>query len=423
MRMIQQLDRLLNAKRLAYAWIAGGVLWFGWLISILLGPGNRDLHGQLIGVDFLAFYTGGEILLQDESANLYDLAFQQSMQQELIGGDWPDLEAFVNPPFYAWLAVPFAKVPYLLSFGLWTLLGLVGLWISLRLLGLKDPGIPFLWALSWYPVFAAISFGQNSLLSVFLFCLAFWLWRKNRLWTAGLVSSLLLFKPQWLIGLGILWLLDWRRSRAALLGLTLGGVILALLSIWQLPEASSAYLDLSRNVLPQWQTQPGYQLFHLHTVRGFWLLLLSNHRRLADLLSLLLMISGLVSFVLFWVRYRNQQVLLFAGMICLTLWMNPHAMIYDWAVLLIPAVLLWRQMPHFRGEWKVLYASIWLVTFCSSLLTWAQLQFLPFAVQISVPAYLIVILLSYRFLRSPPQPDLVSPQATEAGSEVRFQPP
>jgi alpha-1,2-mannosyltransferase len=422
MRIMMQLNRLLNAKRLAFAWITGGLLWFGWLMSILLGPGNRDLYGKLIGADYLAFYTGGEILLQNESANLYDLEFQQSMQRELIGGDWTDLEAFVNPPFYAWLAVPFAEMPYLLGFALWTFLGLLGLWISLRLLGLKDPRIPFVWALSWYPVFAAISFGQNSLLSLFLFCLAFWLWRKEHLWTAGLVSSLLLFKPQWVIGLGVLWLLEWRRSFSALMGLALGGAILGLVSFWQLPAASSAYLDLIRNVLPDWQTQPGYQLFHLHTVRGFWFLLLPHHRGLADLLSLLLMVTGLFGFVFFWFRYRDQLTLLFAAVVCLTLWVNPHAMIYDWAVLLIPAVLLWQQMPNLRGAWKVLFASIWLVTFLSSILTLAQLKFLPFAVQVSVPAYLIVIYLGYRLLRNPSRLDLVLPQATEMDPAVRFQP-
>jgi alpha-1,2-mannosyltransferase len=403
MPTVTRIHLFLNTKRLAYAWIVGGFLWLGWLISILLGPGNRDLNGQLIGVDFLAFYTGGEILLQGQGAHLYDLEFQHLLQQELIGGEWTDLEAFVNPPFYAWLSVPFAKLPYLLGFALWVLLSLLGLWISLRLLDIRDPGRAFAWSLTWFPIFATISFGQNSLLSLLLFCLVFWLWRKDRLWMAGLVASLLLFKPQWVIGLGVLWLLEWRRSVSALLGLLTGGVLLGLLAFWQLPSASLAYVDLTRSVLPAWQTQPGYQLYHLHTVRGFWLLLLPQHHGWANMLTFLAIAIGLFGFVLFWRRYRNQRALLFAGTICLTLWINPHAMIYDWTILLIPALLLWQGLPHLRTGWKVLYGVIWLVTFASGLLTFAQLQRLPFAVQISVPTFVLVLYVSYRWLHHPPQ--------------------
>jgi len=54
-------------------------------------------------------------------------------------------------------------------------------------------------------------------------------------------------------------------------------------------------------------------------------------------------------------------------------------MIYDWTILLIPAVLLWQELPHLRVGWKVLYGVIWLVTFVSGLSTFAQWQRLPFA--------------------------------------------
>jgi alpha-1,2-mannosyltransferase len=420
MRLLAQFSVLLNAKRLAYAWIVGGVLWLGWLVSILLGPGNRDLYGQLIGADFLAFYTGGKILLQGQADKLYDLAFQQTLQRHLTGSTWVDLEAFVNPPFWAWVSMPFAALPYLLGFAVWTFLALAALWFSLRLLQGRRPTRPLLWSLTWFPIFATISFGQNSLLSLFLFCLVFWLWRKDRMLIAGLVSSMLLFKPQWVIGLGILWLLDWRRSLPALVGLGLGGAFLASLSFWQLPRATAAYVDLTRNVLPNWQTQPGYQLHHLHTVRGFWLLLLPKFPALADLFTLLLMAVGVLGFVLFWRRNRDQRAMLFAGMICLTIWLNPHVMIYDWAILLIPAALLWQEMPQLKEGWKALFATIWLVTFASSMLTAAQLRWLPFAVQFSVPVFLITVYVAYRWLVDPAQFDLFRFKPAEADSVLQI---
>jgi hypothetical protein len=66
------LDHVLNPRRLTYALIAGGVLWFAWMISILFGPGNMDLAGQVVGTDYLQFYSAGVTLRQDQSANLYD---------------------------------------------------------------------------------------------------------------------------------------------------------------------------------------------------------------------------------------------------------------------------------------------------------------------------------------------------------------
>jgi hypothetical protein len=109
MRVVILLDRFLNTRRLSYAWIIGLFLWAGWLVSIFLGSDNKDLNGQIIGPDYVQFYTAGRILLQGSSAQLYDMGFQQLSQQELFGGDWSDFVPFAGPPFFASLAVPFAK--------------------------------------------------------------------------------------------------------------------------------------------------------------------------------------------------------------------------------------------------------------------------------------------------------------------------
>jgi hypothetical protein len=98
---------------------------------------------------------------------------------------------------------------------------------------------------------------------------------------------------------------------------------------------------------------------------------------------------------------RRQPAALFAGAICATLWISPHAMIYDWAILLAPAVLLWEALPAQRAEWQWLYALIWLVTFVGGPLTLAQLRWLPGALQISVPVFLYVMCRAYRLAVTP----------------------
>ena len=391
----KSLDRLLTPRRLSYAWIAGAALWFAWMVSILLGPGNMDLAGQVVGTDYLQFYSAGSTLRLSQSAELYNFAFQSQLEATIAGPDQTSYQ-FLTPPFLAWLFVPFSFLPYTWSFFAWSLVGFFFLWASIKLIS-ADPSIKsLLWSLTWFPIFAAISFGQNSLLSLCILSLTYWLWKKDKLVLAGLVSSLLLFKPQMALGLGLLWLLEWRKDWKSLLGLLLGGAILAGLCFWLLPDASRAYIDIARNYLPGLIYQDQFPIWHLHSLRGFWILLLPSSRWLTESLSLVLSLAGIWVYILYWRKNRENKSFMFAGAICLTIWISPHAMIYDWSILIIPAIIFWQAYPHLKPLLKTMYALIWVATFLSTPLTLAQLKFLPVAIQISIPILFLVYLTIYR---------------------------
>jgi hypothetical protein len=183
-----------------------------------------------------------------------------------------------------------------------------------------------------------------------------------------------------------------------LAGLAVGGALLAGLSFGFLPESSRVYLDLSHNVLPGILRQEGFPLWHAHNTRAFWLLLMPGIPALSETLAFVSTIIGIVVFLLFWRKLRNEPALLFAGAICLTLWITPHAMIYDWTILLIPAILFWEKRPDRRGLWKVLFSLIWVATLLSGPLTFAQSKILPFAVQVSTPMLLFTFYNTYRNL-------------------------
>jgi len=378
------MTRWLTPRRLSYAWLAGGVLWLAWLASVLLGPGNLDLAGQPVGTDFLEFYAAGTTLLRGESARLYDMDDQARLQREIIGPGLRAYYAFITPPFFAALFAPLALLPYGLAFALWSLGGLAALWASIRLMGLR-PSRPLLWALTWFPVFAAVSYGQNSLLSLFLLALAYRFWRDGRPWAAGLALAALMYKPQLTLGVVLLWLVSGREGWKALAGWGLGSAALAVLCVVAWPEASRAYFHFARTVLPDLPNWQEFPLWHLHTVRGFWRLLVPEWPLLGDVLTLLLTGLGLVEGYRFWRRHRDRSPLTFAAAVALTLWITPHAMIYDWAVLLIPAVLLWEEVPEGRGRWRALYALVWLATFLGGPLTYGQWQWFHRAVQVTVP--------------------------------------
>lgn len=190
--MLTWFARWLTPPRLRYAWITAGVLWAAWLLSVALGPGNLDLAGQPVGTDYLQFYAAGRTLACGESARLYDRAYQAALEKEIIGPGLTSYHAFITPPFLAWFFVPLVALPYGPSFAVWSVLGLVFLWCSLCLLGVAAPARAWLWALTFFPVFAVISFGQNALLSLLLFSVVYRLWTAKRPFLAGLACSLTL---------------------------------------------------------------------------------------------------------------------------------------------------------------------------------------------------------------------------------------
>jgi hypothetical protein len=397
---LEVVDRLLTPRRISYVWLLGGILWLAWLANILLGPGNLDLTSKPVGTDFIQFYTAGETLRSGNEGSLYDLAYQHQQQLGIAQGEFDGYYAFLYPPFFAWLFVPISLLPYQVSFLLWSLAGLACLWYGLRLLKAKNPGRKFAWALTFFPVFTCVSFGQNSLLSLFLFSLVYALWKRRAGFWAGLAASLMLYKPQIILGLGLLWLLEWRRDWRALVGLAAGGSVLAGLTFGLLPQASQDYLGIVRNILPGFITWDSFPYHNAHMLKAFFTLLLPGATTLIDILTYSFMTLGVVIFIWLWMKFRGQPDLLFAMMICLTIWSIPYVMVYDWALLIIPAVIFWDHFPRSRRHLRVVYAILWLTILVSGPLTFAQRTILPVAIQISIPIFGWVLVITYRLLKN-----------------------
>ncbi len=383
----------LNGKRLRYSWIAAAAMWGAWIVSILLGQGAFDQAGQVIGTDYVQFYAAGETVRVGESARLYDVDYQIELERSIVGSELRSYHAFITLPFLAPLFAPLSALPYVPSFALWCLLGGAALVAGFRLLRAERPLQSSLWALTFFPVFASFSFGQNSILSFLLLSAAFALWMRGRTVWAGIVLALLLYKPQLILGVALMWLV--RREWRPLGGLAAGGGLLGAAMLLWMPEATVAYVEFARSTLPGLTGWEHFPLWHLHTWRGFWTLLLgAGAANVPTAACTALIVAG------FWAvsrRFTGRRETHFALAILVTLLITPHAMIYDWALLLIPACLLWRTSPELRTEWTALYAVIWLVAFVGGPLSYAQLQFLGHALQISVPLLTAVaIAITYR---------------------------
>lgn len=390
-----RLARLAEAYRPVGLW-AGGLMWAVWLVSAALGPGTLDLTRQVIGTDHTAFHTAAVLLAEGRGEALYDypdLPEFARRQEQIVGKD-DFLDPFRNPPFYALLYLPTARLQYLASYCVWAVVGLLALVGGLYLMCGRRLGRPLAWTLSFYPVFAAVSFGQNTLLSFGVFAIVFRLLQGERRYLAGLAAGLLLFKPQLLLGLGVWWMLDVRRYWPALAGLAAATAAVGLLSWLAVPAETAEWVRR----LPDIARYDAFAFFNLHNPRGFGALLTGDKAvgNWFGLVGLGLAVGWLWRV---WRRYRGELPVMFAAGVFATLWGSPHTMTYEWALAVLPAVLLWVYRPALRPAWVPLFAAGWVALFVSTPLTKGQLELCGLAVQLSVPVLALVGLGAERALR------------------------
>src|SRR5579864_9304773 len=132
--------------------------------------------------DFTAFYAGGRLVRRGLGPQLYNMESQARVQQEFASGvkirNGP--LPFTHPPFEAAVFAPLALLSYSSAYWLWnaaSLLALVGFLLLLRphisQLRAWSEAVPFLAGLAFFPVFVCLLQGQDSLLLLLLFGLAF----------------------------------------------------------------------------------------------------------------------------------------------------------------------------------------------------------------------------------------------------------
>jgi hypothetical protein len=390
--------------RLIFVKIAVVLLWLTWIVTIALSGFRRDIKGDPLGTDHIAFYAAARFIDEGRGVSIYDHAAVSQYQTEVSGKAL--LDAYRNPPFYALMYIPTSRLPYLASFWIWTIISVLLLWFGIRWLGSTKPATAFIYAFSFYPVFAVFSFGQNSLLSFGIFCLTFYLLRHGLLFWAGVASGLLLFKPQLLIGLGIWWLLSLRSYWKCLAGLSLMAVILAAISILVVPDETKIFIEKLREIA-------GYDAFNfwnLHNPRAFATLIAFDNKQVGTIVGLAFSVIAIACFVWFWRQHRDNMPVMFAAAVFLTLWASPHTMIYEWTLAIIPAVLLWEYVKEKRDDWILIFAVSWIALFISTpiargLFEWTvdkQTGRDGWAIQISVPVMAIVAVWTARVLRDRP---------------------
>ena len=245
-----RIDALLTWRRVhQYPFLT---LAFGYgigLIAIARGTAPFTIYGKPYATDLAARLTGGRIVASGDPGRLYDFAYQYEVQQQLVGKGHPEFfQVFLPPPFDAYFYAPFAPLPYVASATILTILSVLMIVGSFRLIwplvpGLHKYGFWFVLALvfSSWPVIDLIVGGQDSAIALLVYVVELRLLLARRDGLAGAVLALGLYKPQMFLLVPIL-LVCQKRWRA-LATYCLTGLGLAVFSIVAVgPDSAWSYV-------------------------------------------------------------------------------------------------------------------------------------------------------------------------------------
>ena len=308
--------------------------------------------------DFTAFYTAGKMVRQGLGSHLYDPVEQWRVQQQFAKDVAIRQEPlpYLRLPFEAPLFLPLAFLPYSAAYVLWFLLNLgvvVGVSLFLRRRLASPHEIPawllVLVALAFVPVFLTLLQGQDSILVLLFYSLAFVALREGADFRAGCWLGLGLIKPHLVLPFVAIMFLRGRRK--------LGAGFVAVAAV--LFTASVTVVGWS-----EFLRYPGY-LWQLeqHTERG-----LVQPRDNPNLRGLVegfgsaspQVITGVIAILsvglMVWVGVRAKNAaagrttdLIFCQAVLASLLVSYHSFAYDLSLLLLPIFLLmpgWQQGPR-----------------------------------------------------------------------------
>jgi hypothetical protein len=420
---IDRLARLATPERARrYAFLMLLLTLGGGVVNLALGEGLLDRYGNVIGGDFLAFYTGARFWLDGRLPELYSLAAQAQFERELLAPQaLSGPNYFINPPYALPLFAPFGWGSYTSGLALWWLAGALALAGAVEVARRELPGLgdrprAQLWIASvcFFPTVVWLLFGQNASWSLLVYAGCFVLLRRGHDARAGACLALLAFKPQLALGpvLVLLAAGRWRALAAGAAGLAawLG------LGAWLAPEATRAYAELGPQLL-EFLRGEGYDTWGIHSLFGWTTLLLGEiSPRLADAgwVALSLGVAGAVVALwrrIGWTPGSPAWDLGFAAALAWGLLLSPHLFTYDLMLLLLPFGIAWSAMarsasvegapgrgrpglPLDGGALLAASGVVWLAAFLSGYLTLAQLSATravglpPMALQLSTLAVL-----------------------------------
>jgi Glycosyltransferase family 87 len=324
------------------------VLLLGAMLAVHAIVLKQEWREIPIRTDFSIFYTAGKIVAEHRGRQLYDYPLQESVQRSSIlrGVQKSD---FILPynhlPFEALLFVPLSLLPYLPAYLVWLGINLgllIVAGISLRRhLPLLRAAPLWLWVLAclaYSPIFITLMLGQDSILLLLCYCLAWVALVKKSEFAAGAWLGLGLCKYHLVLPFLLAFLLE-RRAKV-IAGFLTVAVILGLISFAVVGRQGIVSYprflwNSERNARPQWNAaQP-----NLH---GFFVTTLGN----SGWVQVLVLATSVLLVAVAWYGWRNTGSshlwpgeLSFAVNLVMTLLVSYHAYVQDLSLLFFVLLL------------------------------------------------------------------------------------
>lgn len=356
------------------------------VISVVGASGADGVSGRL-GGDFPAFYAAGSIVAEGDWHQLYEPERQLAAQTELFGDSEGSFLYFAYPPHAGAAYRPLAALPYRAAYAVHTVAmaaALVGaLWLLRPVSRVVRSHFELVATASLlcYPMLRAVTGGQNTAMSLLAVAAVWRLVDDDRDVAAGLTLALLLYKPQLAVPIvGLLLVAGRWRAVAASLGgaAVLWGVGAALmgagwLSTWWSDVSAFAELDADIN---------GHNAVS-------WLgaaeAVFGSGSSTARLVAGPLMLATVVGAVMVWRRRDVALATQMAVAVCAALMVSPHAMFYDAALLVVPALVLVdrlgrRAIGVLAALWVGSWTHLWADAVAVAPLFFVVVAFVVFAV-------------------------------------------
>lgn len=361
------------SRTLKRFWL-GAVALLTLLLTLSAGnfflPQEKRLTGGMVGHDFLAFYTAGTFVRDGRMGDLYNLEKVRAFQHDLARRDQLEIGEsfgpFWNPPFYAWVFVPLARLPYQAALLGWETINAISLCTAIALmirllrriqnqkLGprmVSENASPAGWRvwllvpmllLTSMPLIQAFTHGQNTAVSLLLLSLVATFWQCRRGFAAGIIAGLLFYKPQlgMVVAVALVLTLGWRAAA----GLAIMGLALLVTTVLTMPATLTDYLAKMPGNLHQFQVEQVYLWDRHVTLRAFWRLLLQG--RGAGEMTAVCKSCWIIS------------CLLLAGMLARAWWKTRHAVGSDRAPLIAAVIAAMPLLMPFYFDYDLLLIAV-----------------------------------------------------------------
>lgn len=338
-------------------------------------------------IDFVAFYSAGKTVLSNARDQIYQFATQlaaynQTVTESLgITANVDHIPLGQSVPWFFAMLAPFALMPLLISYVVWSFAGIglsgISLWKLLKQSGYSKAfcALFLLCVAGSYPYEWLINDGQNSAFILAAFALFLYNWLRGNDILAGLGLALMTIKPQYALFLAIPALAWGRWKLLASAGVSTGIFIAISAAIFSV-KTLIAYPELLHQTE---KTDPAVFPTWMVSVRGPLSIIMNLDQALS--ISTVLYAITFFAMIAFWWKLVDKtsevQVRIAMGitlMACLLT--SPHTHIYDLVVFAAVAAIV-PMKSFFEAGNMPLPFLIWsrfiilypLISFCVYLLT------------------------------------------------------